>query len=59
MYTWFPQIGVEGANKWKVWMDGGIHAREWIAPSTVLYIANQVCNVLDAKYTESGVAGET
>lgn len=25
-----------------VWIDAGIHAREWIAPATALYIANRV-----------------
>lgn len=25
-----------------VWVDAGIHAREWIAPATALYLANKV-----------------
>ena len=37
------QLGFVKENKWNVWMDAGLHAREWIAPSTALYIANQVC----------------
>jgi murein tripeptide amidase MpaA len=24
-----------------IWMDGGIHAREWISPATVTFIINQ------------------
>ncbi|XP_064641422.1 carboxypeptidase B-like [Lineus longissimus] len=28
-----------GSNKRVIWIDGGIHAREWIAPSTTLYTA--------------------
>ena len=25
-----------------VWIDGGIHAREWVSPATVLYFINQL-----------------
>lgn len=30
-----------------VWVDGGIHAREWITPATVTYIINQFVNNLE------------
>ncbi|CAF4908178.1 unnamed protein product [Rotaria sp. Silwood1] len=31
--------GTKAASKKAVWWDGGIHAREWISPATVIYIA--------------------
>ncbi|XP_021344680.1 carboxypeptidase B-like, partial [Mizuhopecten yessoensis] len=31
-----------GAHKKSIFMDGGIHAREWIAPAVVLYMIDQV-----------------
>lgn len=30
-----------------VWMDGGIHAREWISPATVTYIISQIVENYD------------
>lgn len=30
------------ANKPAIWIDGGIHAREWVAPAVVLYMINQL-----------------
>jgi len=33
---------LNGGNKWRVWMDAGVHAREWLAPATAIYIADQV-----------------
>lgn len=35
------QIG-SGSSKKAVWIDGAIHAREWIAPATALYIIERV-----------------
>jgi len=31
-----------GRNKKAVFMDGGLHAREWISPATVLYLMDQI-----------------
>jgi hypothetical protein len=36
------KIGTPGNNKEAIWIDGGIHAREWIAPSTVLYFIERL-----------------
>ncbi|XP_069113551.1 carboxypeptidase B-like [Argopecten irradians] len=33
-----------GAHKRSIFMDGGIHAREWIAPAVVLYMIDQLAN---------------
>jgi len=30
------------ANKKAIWIDAGIHGREWIAPAVALYFINQV-----------------
>lgn len=36
------QIGNPGSNKPAVWIDGGIHAREWLTTATMIYIMNEV-----------------
>jgi len=36
------KIGTPGANKPAVWIDGGIHAREWITTATIVYIINEL-----------------
>ena len=30
------------AGRQALWLDGGIHAREWIAPATMVYYIDQV-----------------
>ena len=43
------QLGVPQADKPIVWVDAGIHAREWIAPATALYLIDKVmfCTILN------------
>jgi murein tripeptide amidase MpaA len=36
------RLGIPGENKWSVWIDAAMHAREWIAPTTVIYIVDQL-----------------
>jgi len=37
------KINVGGTTKTKgIWFNGGIHAREWISPATVLWMVNQL-----------------
>ncbi|CAI2308691.1 unnamed protein product [Caenorhabditis sp. 36 PRJEB53466] len=36
-----------GGVKRGIWVDGGIHAREWVSPSTVLYFIHQLVTQYD------------
>lgn len=38
----------DGKKKNSIFIDAGIHAREWIAPATALYLINQLT---DGNYT--------
>ncbi|XP_070578453.1 carboxypeptidase B-like [Ptychodera flava] len=36
------KVGVDTGNeKWGAWYNGGIHAREWVSPATVMWMTNQ------------------
>lgn len=46
----FLQIGVNtGGKKKAIWMDCGIHAREWIAPAFCQYFVRQVTQIMHLK----------
>lgn len=32
----------DGKPKRKVWLDAGLHAREWIAPATAMFVVHKV-----------------
>ena len=36
------QIGERGTNKPAVFIDGGIHAREWVSPAAVTYLIHRM-----------------
>jgi hypothetical protein len=41
--TTFGQVCTGGCgNKKAVWIDGGIHAREWISPATVTWMLKEL-----------------
>ena len=37
------KISSGGGNKPIIWIDGGIHAREWISPASTMYLVREVC----------------
>lgn len=39
-----------GAGKRNVFIEGGIHAREWISPATVTYIINEVLTSTNPRF---------
>ena len=41
-FVMFLQLGTSGVNKPAIWLDGGIHAREWIAVAAALNIIDKV-----------------
>merc|ERR1712168_927895 len=42
-------IKIGSGNKPAVWIDGGIHAREWISPATVMYFLNKLLTSGDSR----------
>ncbi|XP_077869568.1 carboxypeptidase B-like [Saccoglossus kowalevskii] len=44
------KLGVN-ADASAIWFEGGLHAREWIAPVTVMYIAEQLAKEYDTDLT--------
>lgn len=49
------RISSGGSNKPTIFGDAGIHAREWIAPSTALYVINQLVEVPENSYLYENV----
>jgi len=45
------KIGAKGTNKPGYWLDAGIHAREWAAVSTAVYIINELVTKYDSNPT--------
>ncbi|XP_054721046.1 carboxypeptidase B-like [Uloborus diversus] len=41
------KLGSTGTNKPALWIDSGIHAREWVAPATSIYIIEQLVKGYD------------
>jgi len=42
----------KNSNKPGIWIDGGIHAREWASPATVLYMLNKLVTGYRSNYTQ-------
>lgn len=40
----FGRVGAPKANRPSLYIEAGVHAREWIAPATALYIMNQLAS---------------
>ncbi|XP_018567127.1 carboxypeptidase B [Anoplophora glabripennis] len=49
------KISSGGSDKPTIFADAGIHAREWIAPSTALYVINQLVEVPENSYLYENV----
>jgi len=43
-------------NKPMIWLDGGIHAREWVSPATVMYIIDSLLGEQEADKSEQMTA---
>lgn len=41
-----------GDDKKTVFLEGGIHAREWISPATVTYLLNEILNSTDPAFNQ-------
>ena len=42
MFALKISTGEGNRNKKAIWIDGGIHAREWISPASVMYVTDQL-----------------
>lgn len=42
----------EGTDKPAIWLDGGIHAREWVSPATVMYIIDALLGEVEQDKAE-------
>lgn len=56
-YEGRDQIGIkvtkgDGQHRSVIWIDSGIHAREWIAPASIMFFINQLFTSKDKKILE-------